>query len=635
MSLPPHDYYEHPNGMPHLHTHDSALYLDRQIFGGDYDRSLPVISTIGKGPRGDGVYAKIIQNDEWGFVYGIFDEATNELIFQTPNIGAPNITIDTPSHKPVPGEVTHCYFNVAQGNKRYTYDLQIPPGEIGSRIYLYDKTLTETPDDTYSVKESELRFYGRQTWQFHHSTHEDSECRWEIGNKPAVRVNDIVILKVHHNGAIALSFGTVEAVEPVNGDVQDPLVVMTCRTYIDVPIPSIGSNGHWYVDGKDTGVKAQGIQGPKGDTGPQGPKGDRGAKGDKGEKGDTGARGVQGPKGERGLTGPQGIQGERGERGPQGVRGVQGYTGPQGERGLQGEKGEKGDRAKVVIGSTTVVEAGQDASVTAEYNYATNTTTLHFRIPEGPAGRAINIQEGIWYPDTLPPFDDVPINVAFIVYDGDGRFDLYIRGRRPWTAEDGGPWTVVEDWQGMSGYTYVPEIIEREEDGHTILHWTTDDPEGNVPDDLDLTDMMSLDYNNLQNLPTLNGQTIKGDIIIPPPTWDEVTEKPFSTVDTNQETSILRITGDELKASVTWDQVNDTPFDYLGESMTKNEDGALNVDEDWLTGKVENQVKDMDWDEFGELGDYLYITPEKRLDVNVEAIGAEKIRAMIEEITNV
>ena len=40
------------------------------------------------------------------------------------------------------------------------------------------------------------------------------------------------------------------------------------------PIITIGDNGNWFVDGVDTGVKAQGPQGP---VGPQGPAGDNGA----------------------------------------------------------------------------------------------------------------------------------------------------------------------------------------------------------------------------------------------------------------------------------------------------------------------------------------------------------------------
>lgn len=45
---------------------------------------------------------------------------------------------------------------------------------------------------------------------------------------------------------------------------------------------TIGENGNWFIDGKDTGIHAQGEKGDKGDTG------EKGETGDKGDKGDTG-----------------------------------------------------------------------------------------------------------------------------------------------------------------------------------------------------------------------------------------------------------------------------------------------------------------------------------------------------------
>ena len=48
------------------------------------------------------------------------------------------------------------------------------------------------------------------------------------------------------------------------------------------PVITIGANGHWFIDGVDSNVSAEGA---KGEVGPQGPAGD---------KGDTGATGSQG-----------------------------------------------------------------------------------------------------------------------------------------------------------------------------------------------------------------------------------------------------------------------------------------------------------------------------------------------------
>ena len=52
--------------------------------------------------------------------------------------------------------------------------------------------------------------------------------------------------------------------------------------------PYIGSNGNWWISGIDSGISAQGPKGDKGDTGNAGAQGPQGEKGD---KGDTGADG--------------------------------------------------------------------------------------------------------------------------------------------------------------------------------------------------------------------------------------------------------------------------------------------------------------------------------------------------------
>ena len=74
-------------------------------------------------------------------------------------------------------------------------------------------------------------------------------------------------------------------------------------------VPSIGTNGNWYIGDTDL------------------------------NKPSRGATGAQGPKGDTGATGPQGIQG---------IQGVQGPTGPQGPQGPQGIQGPAGDPFTIV-----------------------------------------------------------------------------------------------------------------------------------------------------------------------------------------------------------------------------------------------------------------------------------------------
>ena len=65
-------------------------------------------------------------------------------------------------------------------------------------------------------------------------------------------------------------------------------------------VVTIGENGNWLIDGKDTGLAAKGEKGDKGDTGATGAQGEKGDKGDKGDTGATGAQGVKGDKGDNG-----------------------------------------------------------------------------------------------------------------------------------------------------------------------------------------------------------------------------------------------------------------------------------------------------------------------------------------------
>ena len=70
--------------------------------------------------------------------------------------------------------------------------------------------------------------------------------------------------------------------------------------------PYIGENGNWFVGELDTGVQAQGAQGPKGE---QGPRGAQGPKGEQGPQGVQGPKGGQGPQGDTGATGAKGDTG--------------------------------------------------------------------------------------------------------------------------------------------------------------------------------------------------------------------------------------------------------------------------------------------------------------------------------------
>ena len=72
---------------------------------------------------------------------------------------------------------------------------------------------------------------------------------------------------------------------------------------------TIGDNGNWYINGKDTGKPSQGPQGPEGPQGPRGPIGPEGPQGPQGNPGAVGPEGPAGPAGADGAAGPAGADG--------------------------------------------------------------------------------------------------------------------------------------------------------------------------------------------------------------------------------------------------------------------------------------------------------------------------------------
>lgn len=222
-------------------------------------------------------------------------------------------------------------------------------------------------------------------------------ARWK--SMPIPRVNDVVIFTL--NGRMA--FGTIEAVE---GD----KAIFTSQVDFDVlQSLEIDDSGNWVIGGVPTGKPA------------------RGPKGDKGDPGEDGRDGAPGPQGKDGLRGPQGPQ------------------------GATGAPGEDGKPAIMEIGK---VEETKTPTVKITRTDAIgNKFTVDFGLPRGADGKSVDIQGGIYTIDQLPAFDDTPVNRAFIVKDDDNQFDLYIRGFEPVIAEDGGPWTVVENWQGVQGFS--------------------------------------------------------------------------------------------------------------------------------------------------------------------------------------
>ena len=211
--------------------------------------------------------------------------------------------------------------------------------------------------------------------------------------------------------------------------------------------PYIGSNGNWFINGSDTGIRSLGIPGspgPQGQQGPQGVQGQPGPQGLTGPQGATGPQGSQGPKGDKGdrgtdgrefqitdtvnssgnlpvpsavyvgkayavgtvaprdiyvcvydgtnyvwqnegpLQGPQGPQGPQGIQGQPGPQGIQGIQGPKGDKGDQGEQGDQGVAATLAIGSVTTGDPGALAEATM--SGSPQARVLNLTLPRGAVG---------------------------------------------------------------------------------------------------------------------------------------------------------------------------------------------------------------------------------------------------------
>lgn len=438
----PHD-CDYPGGIPELHNCcEGAAYLEPDYMASCADAQLPLISTIGRGPMGEGLCVGNVVSKEGETSFALYSTLTGELVWQSPNLAPPVISFkETDWRELVPGVHAPLDITVSQGGVTDTSTVWLPAGQVGSRVYLLDLEMERTDDDTYTTTVEQLTIYGRREY----------DC------KPDPRPNDIVYFRYRDAEGSGFAFGTIETVGETTRlakvtDEQQPsdLVVFTARTFVQIPPVTIGEDGTWCVDGVSTGVKAQGE------------------KGDKGDKGDPGEKGVQGETGEQGERGPAGRNATvRVARTVQLEPGASAYvtdTDP-GESDAALEFGiPEGRPATIAEVGCTVLDPGEEGYATVEeISSNENTYRLVLALPRGEDGRQFDVQHGIWTIETLPDFDETPINTVFVVEWEDGTHHFYIRGRIAYDAELGGPWTVVDDW------IYYDQLPDRIFDVESVL----------------------------------------------------------------------------------------------------------------------------------------------------------------------
>lgn len=167
----PHEYFDECNH-PHLHSKgNSALYEDLEPFAPASDFSLPNLSTMGRGPRGDAYIPEVDEtSSDDTFIIKFRNDRTDEVVIESPNLHAGQLRIDADDLPELDGrkdiikptedsEGRYVRFYLRRnGAEHLLCETQLPEGAHGSRIYTHKHTepLRVTPSYTYNINNDEL-----------------------------------------------------------------------------------------------------------------------------------------------------------------------------------------------------------------------------------------------------------------------------------------------------------------------------------------------------------------------------------------------------------------------------------------------------------------------------------------------
>lgn len=229
MSIP-HDYYDKDH-LPQLHNRgEGHPYVEPDWFAHSHDAALPIISTIGRGPKGDGITAKregadlIIEND------------LGEQVAKF-TIGDWDVSIKTPSIAEITGgKDTYFDIVVSDGTNEKTSRVTVPCGPQGSRIFIRDaELLSYNEDDVYEIDKGDIWSYNA-----------DDGGLWGVDP----RVGDVVFMAV--TGKDDNVDLTVASIVSTQKDSDNPTIaIVTAQLYIPVEITYITNNYDKYIGATD------------------------------------------------------------------------------------------------------------------------------------------------------------------------------------------------------------------------------------------------------------------------------------------------------------------------------------------------------------------------------------------------
>lgn len=153
----PHDYYDtptypHPGG-PHLHNRGEARpYIEPDWYASHHDAQLPALSTIGRGPRGEGFYVDDVVDEDGVITFSLKSTVTGEVAWQSPNMAPASISISAPDPSELAAGVpSKMDVTVSRDGASRTTVVPVPCGEPGSRMLL--STAIQEFNGTYSGRD--------------------------------------------------------------------------------------------------------------------------------------------------------------------------------------------------------------------------------------------------------------------------------------------------------------------------------------------------------------------------------------------------------------------------------------------------------------------------------------------------
>ena len=110
---------------------------------------LPLVSTIGRGPRGKGVYAETLTETDDTFKFVLKDWDTGQVVYTSPNLSSGELWVE------------HNSVYVDRGGSVVEYPLEITAGEPGGRLYTCSRILPRGFRNLYTVPVTDLNLYGK------------------------------------------------------------------------------------------------------------------------------------------------------------------------------------------------------------------------------------------------------------------------------------------------------------------------------------------------------------------------------------------------------------------------------------------------------------------------------------------